>query len=161
MTLSSRIHFTKLFLEQALCEERRQLAQQVEQESLERQELFDDYADSPLLEIFNLPGLEFHIFRHNKIKFSFHPASVTNFVNKNVRFYVSLKYVDKYWRVKRDSLPANYKLKIYNLFYSTTYFKIDDEKILQTLLKIYDIFITWTHNEEEFRVNKFQVGNKL
>ncbi|XP_044258494.1 uncharacterized protein LOC123007323 [Tribolium madens] len=142
-------------IEAALEEKRRKLPQRAQEVNLARQKLFDDFAESNL-EIFNLPGLKFHTFRHTKIKFSFHPASVTNFVIQNVKFYISLKYVNKYWRVKRDSLPSNFKWKIYSLFYNENTFEIDDENILAILMKIYKLLVSWAQNEEQFRLDKFE-----
>ncbi|EFA13031.1 hypothetical protein TcasGA2_TC010561 [Tribolium castaneum] len=142
-------------IEKALQAKRRKLAQLEHANSLGRQKTFGQFAESEL-DIFRLTGLKFHTFRHSKIKFSFHPASVTNFVNQNVRFYVSLKYAGRHWRLKRDSLPANFKWKIYSLFYSRNFFEIDDENILATLLKIYELLVLWTQKEEQYRVDKFQ-----
>lgn len=119
---------------------------------------YDRYLETRNLDIFNLPGLEFHTFRHLKIKFSFYPRAITRYVNEKVRFYISLKYWFKYWLVKRDSLPANYKWRIYSLFYSENNFAVSDDNIISVIVKIYKILINWCKEQEEFRLDKYEVS---
>jgi hypothetical protein len=142
-------------IEKALREERRLRSKKASDEDLVRKQTFESYFHSDL-RIFTLPGLTFHAFRHLKIKFSFQPKAITNFVNQNVKFYVSLKYTGKYWRIRRDSLPANYKWKIYKMFYDKESFTIHDENIFSALMKIYEILVVWSRRHEKFRLNKFE-----
>ncbi|RZC35313.1 hypothetical protein BDFB_004310 [Asbolus verrucosus] len=142
-------------IEKALTKRRKARKQRAKIKNLTRQRLFKDLSGADL-EIFTLPGLKFHAFRHTKIKFSFEPSKISNLVVKSVIFYISLIYKGNNWRVKRDSLPGNYKWKIYKLFYNQTFFAIDDENIFQVLMKIYEIMVTWTKNEENFRLDKFE-----
>ncbi|XP_044255549.1 uncharacterized protein LOC123005719 [Tribolium madens] len=141
-------------IEKWLQKKKRKRAQRAQEIDLGRQKLFEDFAKSDS-EIFDLPGVKFHRFRHTKIKFSFHPASFTNLVNPNVIFYISLKHVGTYWGVKRDSLPSNFKWRIYSLFYDENS-EVNDDNILSTIMIIHERLKLWAQNEEEFRKDKFE-----
>ncbi|KAJ3662688.1 hypothetical protein Zmor_007023 [Zophobas morio] len=141
-------------IEKALLEEKRIRALRAAEEDQARRKLFENYAKEDL-PIFKLPGIKFHTFRHLKIKFSFEPSKITAFVNKNVKFFISLKYNGKYWRVKRSSFPLTCNRKIYPVF-NDQYFIVDDENILTAITKMYQFLVEWKDNEEEFRLEKYE-----
>lgn len=117
-------------------------------------------------QVFKIPpslckGLYYVTFNHLKIKLRFQPSEVVTYVNKNTRFYLSLRHLGGYWRVKRDTLPADCKWSIYKLFFTKNYFAINDENILKTIDDIYRLLVQWSHKNQEFRLTKYKVSGKV
>lgn len=90
----------------------------------------------------------------------FEPSKVVKFVSAKIIFYCSLKYLNDYgiWIVKRDSFPANFKWKIYTLFYENEYFAVDDAFLILTIQKIHKRLELWSQKEEIFRLRKKKVS---
>ncbi|KAK9746533.1 hypothetical protein QE152_g6065 [Popillia japonica] len=106
--------------------------------------------------IFNLKGLHFLTFRHDKIKFRFQPSDIV-WTNRSIFFDCSLRYRRNYWVLRRDTFPANYKPRIYNLFYKKDpSFSVNDSKIIDVLLTIYEILVDWSKKHEEFHRRRYE-----
>lgn len=105
----------------------------------------------------------FHCVTYNplKIKLCFRPSEVVTYVNKTIRFYLSLRHIGGHWRVKRDTIPANCKWSIYKLFYTKQSFAIDDENILEKIGDIYKLLVRWSQKHQKFRLTKFEVSEKV
>ncbi|XP_018567698.1 uncharacterized protein LOC108908229 isoform X2 [Anoplophora glabripennis] len=129
-----------------------------EQDLLEsqRKEVFEEAFQEKIHEIFQLPGLTFLKFTHVKIKFCFEPCKVVTLVKKDVKFYCSLGYNKKFkfWSVRRDSFPVNYKLRIYNIFYGGP-FSVTDETVQDAIYRTYIKLELWAKEEETYRQQKF------
>ncbi|KAI4471738.1 chloride channel protein [Holotrichia oblita] len=128
----------------------------------ERRLIFEKYYDENCDDedsILRRPGLYFVTFRHTKIKFKFQPSEIV-WTNRNIFFYCSLRYRRNNWVLKRDTLPANCKGKIYNLFYKHQSFSIDDSNIMNLLLNMYEILVNWSKEHEEFRLKRYDEYQK-
>lgn len=121
-----------------------------------REEFFNNIFTSKSHKIFQLKGLHFVHCNHVKIKFYFKPRDLVEYVRSDVKFYCRLKYHKKYqwWSIKRDSFPANYKKRIYTLFYGDV--NVNDEEIWEIIFRIYKILVKWSKQEHLYRVEKFQ-----
>ncbi|KAK9746586.1 hypothetical protein QE152_g6047 [Popillia japonica] len=92
--------------------------------------------------IFNQKGLRFVEFGHEKVKFTFRKF---------------LRYRRSYWVLRRDTFPANYKVRIYDLFYKKDpSFSVDDEKLIPVLYNIYKILVDWSKEHQEFRHKRYE-----
>ncbi|XP_056643578.1 uncharacterized protein LOC130449650 [Diorhabda sublineata] len=123
---------------------------------LHRERYFNYIFTSKSHDIFKLKGLHFVYVNHVKIKFYYKPSELVKYVNSNVKFYCRLMYHKKYrwWSLKSDSFPANYKLRIYSLFNTDIY--VNDEEIWENIFRIYKILVKWSKQEEVHRIEKYE-----
>lgn len=135
----------------------RKAAQRAKKLDEQRRQLYENLAETVLPTLQEKNGLRFHAFRHTKIKFSFVPSDLTHFVSSRAVFFVSLRYLNHNWRIKHDTIPANYQWRVYRLFYKQKSFAVDDDNIFETINKIYNILVDWTRQQEKFRQEKFKV----
>lgn len=152
---------SSLLLEKCLKEKKERETEEARQTELEREEEFKDYYETNKDKdnsIFNLKGINFIRFTPKRIKFSFQPCRVARLVCKRVMFFVSLRYRKGSWLIKRDSIPANYKRKIYSLFYTNGSFRFHDESIPYGIVEIWRILKSWAKCEDQFRKLKYQVA---
>lgn len=99
-------------------------------------------------------GLHIYKFTENKIKFGFNPSELAR-VSKKIKFICVLNYTGRRWRPGRNTVPANWKQRIFDLFYERK--SIGDDDILEVIERIYEIFLNWSSEHEDFRWNKIQV----
>lgn len=153
--------YISIFLEEKLQQEKEQEKSREALEDSERKEAFEEAFQEQNHQIFNIPGLTFLKFTHTKIKFVFEPCKVVTHVKKDVKFYCSLKYYKRYrfWNVRRDSFPVNYKLRIYNIFYKGEFFSVTDETVADAIFRVYIQLKLWAKEEEKFRQEKFLVSS--
>ncbi|KAF2903838.1 hypothetical protein ILUMI_02336 [Ignelater luminosus] len=146
-------------IEKCLKEKREKEKEEARQTELERGKEFQEYYENNKDKensIFNLKGINFIRFTSKRIKFSFQPCRVARLVCKRVMFFISLRYRKGSWLIKRDSIPANYKRRIYSLFYTNGSFRFDDESIPYGIVEIWRILKTWAKSEDQFRKLKYQ-----
>lgn len=150
----------KIFLDECQKEKKRKKLLLEKEIELQREENFQTFyednsndADS----ILNLAGVHFLKFCSQKIKFSFQPCRVAKMVSPRVIFYISLKYVNRHWRVRRNSIPINYKTKVYSLFYTNGCFRFDDDNICAGIREIWSILVKWATEEHKYRKRKLEV----
>jgi len=145
--------------EQYKREKQRQQIEEARRLDQEREQFFEDFYENnknKKRSIFNLKGINFIKFTHKRIKFSFQPCRVARLVSTRVIFYITLRYRKKNWLLKRDSIPANYKLKIYSLFYTNGSFSLTDDNIKEGIWEIWKILRKWAQKEHLLRQAKYQ-----
>ncbi|XP_018324642.1 uncharacterized protein LOC108736644 [Agrilus planipennis] len=123
-----------------------------------RKTLFQTYYEAEIRKadsLFNQPGIAFIRFNHKKIKFSFTPCEVVDYVSCRVIFYVSLRYRNNHWLILRDTIPANYKMPVYKKFYKGNSFRSDDD-IMKGIMYIYILLMEWAKEHSNFRLEKFK-----
>ncbi|KAL3288541.1 hypothetical protein HHI36_002981 [Cryptolaemus montrouzieri] len=101
--------------------------------------------------------MHFYSFTHLKIKFGFNPSEVA-YVSKRIKFICILKYTGRFWTLGRNTIPANSKETIYEIFLKGV--TITDKKILAAIDQIHSIFIEWSEEHERFRKRKFRKYEK-
>lgn len=100
------------------------------------------------------PGLEMITFRSDKIKFGLTPREIVKYVNYRVRFFCTLRFGGSVWTIRRNTLPLDCKMKIYETLEQD---RIIDQNVMKVIDFIYETFIEWCNLQQEWRIDKFQV----
>ncbi|XP_044749071.1 uncharacterized protein LOC123309847 isoform X2 [Coccinella septempunctata] len=125
-----------------------------EDEANKRRKKFEEFMASDPSEIFSsFEGMHFYKFTENKIKFGFNPSEVVH-VSGKIKFVCILRYTGSYWRLGRNTIPSNWKLRISDLFYAGE--PVGDGQILDVIEEIHSVFMEWSEEYEEFRKRKIQ-----
>lgn len=125
-----------------------------EEWEITRKNIFEEFVKNVGEEFFSsFDGLHFYIFTSKKIKFGFNPSEVAH-VWKRVKFICILKHTGKYWTIGRNTIPANWKERIFDLFYKAK--SVMDDDIVETIIEMHSIFMDWAKEHAWFCRRKIE-----